>query len=114
MRIDVTGIENHICDQGSAAGKFFDALNVADQNAVIKEIALYAIMLITGLTGVKAERDENNQPLDHDAPPVMLQQLVTLRPAKFNQEVFDKYRDRFQKFWTSDENSRRLKRITKT
>ncbi len=57
MRIDVVGIENHICDQGSAVGKFFDALNVADQNAVIKEIVSYAIMLVTGLTGVKAERE---------------------------------------------------------
>jgi hypothetical protein len=28
-------------------------------------------MFVTGLTGVKAERDENNQPLDHNAPPVM-------------------------------------------
>jgi hypothetical protein len=103
MRIDVVCIENHIRDQGSVAGKFFDALNVTDQSAVIKEIASYAIMLVIGLTSVKAERDENNQPLDHDAPPFMSQQLVTLRPAKFNQEVFDKYCDRLQKFWTSDE-----------
>jgi 5'(3')-deoxyribonucleotidase len=98
MRIDVAGIENHIRDQGLAAGKFFDALNVADQNAVIKEIALYAIMLVTSLTGVKAECDENNQPLDHDAPPVMPQQLVTLCPAKFIQKVLNKYRDHLQKF----------------
>ncbi len=103
MRIDVAGIENHIRDQGSAVGKFFDALNATDQNTVIKEIASYAIMLITGLTGVKAERDENNQPLDHDAPPVMPQQLVTLRPAKFIQEVLGKYRDRLHKFWAFDE-----------
>jgi hypothetical protein len=33
----------------------------------------------------------------------MPQQLITLRPAKFIQEVLDKYRDRFQKFWTSNE-----------
>jgi hypothetical protein len=103
MQIDVAGIENHIRDQGSAVGKFFDALNATDQNTVIKEITSYAIMLVTGLTGVKAKRDENNQPLDHDAPPVMPQQLVTLRPTKFIQEVLDKYRDRLQKFWTSDE-----------
>jgi len=51
-------------------------------------------MLVTGVTSVKAERDENNQPLDHNAPPVMPQQLVTLCPAKFIQEVLDKYRDR--------------------
>jgi hypothetical protein len=55
-------------------------------------------MFITSLTGVKAERDENNQPLDHDTPPVMPRQLVTLRPAKFIQEVLNKYRDRLQKF----------------
>jgi hypothetical protein len=103
MRIDVAGIKNHIRDQGSVAGKFFDVLNAADQNMVIKEIASYAIMLVTGLTGVKAERDENNQPLDHDVPPVMPQQLITLRPAKFIQEVLDKCRDRLQKFWTFDE-----------
>ncbi|CAK9235665.1 unnamed protein product [Sphagnum troendelagicum] len=103
MWINVVGIENHIRDQGSAAGKFFDALNVADQNVVIKEIVSYAIMLITGLTGVKAERDKNNQPLDHDTPPVMPQQLVTLRPTKLIQEVLDKYRNRLQKFWTSNE-----------
>ncbi len=98
MRIDVASIENHIHDQGSATGKFLDALNAADQNAVIKEIASYAIMLVTGLMGVKAERDENNQPLDHNAPPVMPQQLVTLHPTKFIQEVLDKYHDRLQKF----------------
>ncbi len=71
MWIDVAGIKNHIHDQGSTAGKFFDALNVANQNVVIKEIASYAIMLVMGLMGVKAERDKNNQPLDHDMPPVM-------------------------------------------
>ncbi len=103
MRIDVAGIENHIHDQGLAVGKFFDALNDTDQNAVIKEIASYAIMLVTSLTGVKAERDENNQPLDHNAPPVMPQQLVTLHPTKFIQKVLDKYRDCLQKFWTFDE-----------
>jgi hypothetical protein len=102
MQIDVAGIENHIRDQGSVAGKFFDALNATDQNAVIKEIASYAMMLVRGLTGIKAERDENNQSFDHDTPPVMPQQLVTLRPTKFIQEVLDKYRDRLQKFWTSD------------
>jgi hypothetical protein len=103
MQIDVASIENHIRDQGSAAGKFFDALNATDQNAVIKEITSYAMMLVKGLTGIKAERDENNQSFDHDTPPVMPQQLITLRPTKFIQEVLDKYRDRLQKFWTSDE-----------
>jgi hypothetical protein len=60
MRTDVAGIENHIHDQGSVVGKFFDALNATDHNVVMKEITSYAIMFITGLTGVKAEHDNNN------------------------------------------------------
>ncbi len=71
MWINVTGIENHLRDQGSVVGKFFEALNAVDQNTVIKEIVSYAIMLVTGLTGIKAERDENNQLLDHNVPPVI-------------------------------------------
>jgi hypothetical protein len=98
MRIDVAGMENHIHDQRSIASKFFDAQNATDQNVVIKEIVSYAIMLVTSMTNIKAERDENNQSLDHDTPVVMPQQLVTLRPAKFIQKVLDKYHDRLQKF----------------
>jgi len=30
MRINIMGIKNYICDQGSAVGKFFDALNATD------------------------------------------------------------------------------------
>ena len=32
---------------------------------------MYAIMLVESLMNVKAERDENNLPLDHNPPPVM-------------------------------------------
>ena len=53
--------------------------------------------------GVKAERDENNLPLDHDAPPVMPQQLVRLRPSKFIQDVRNAYRDRLDNFWTPEQ-----------
>jgi hypothetical protein len=110
MRIDVAGIKNHIRDQGLATGKFFDALNVTDQNAVIKEIVSYAIMLVTSLTGVKAEHDENNQPLDHDAPPVMPQQLVP--PSSFKR--CSTSTATVSRNSGCPTNSRRSKRITET
>ncbi|KAH8941002.1 hypothetical protein BDL97_14G014500 [Sphagnum fallax] len=97
MRIDIASIENHIHDQGSATGKFFDALNAADQNAVIKEIASYAIMLVMGLMGVKAERDENNQPLDHNAPPT----------SDEFEEIEANHRD-LVKMYRDDENMRNV------
>ena len=53
--------------------------------------------------GVKAERDENNLPLDHDAPPVIPQQLVKLHPSKFIQDVLNAYRDRLEKFWMPEQ-----------
>uniref|UniRef100_M4C6B8 Uncharacterized protein n=1 Tax=Hyaloperonospora arabidopsidis (strain Emoy2) TaxID=559515 RepID=M4C6B8_HYAAE len=71
MRIDVASIESHIRDQWSAAGEYCNRLEANDQKSVIKEIAMYAIKLVEGLMNVKAERDENNLPLDHNPPPVM-------------------------------------------
>uniref|UniRef100_M4BZQ5 Uncharacterized protein n=1 Tax=Hyaloperonospora arabidopsidis (strain Emoy2) TaxID=559515 RepID=M4BZQ5_HYAAE len=99
VRIDVASIESHIRDQWSAAGEYCDRLEANDQKSVIKEIAMYAIMLVEGLMNVKAERDENNLPLDHNAPLVMPQQLVRLRPSKFILDVLNAYRDRLEIFW---------------
>ena len=101
MRIDVTGIESHI-DQGSAAGEYCDRLEDNDLKSVIKEIAMYAIMLVEGPMDVNAECDETNLPLDHDTPPVMPQHLVRLRPSKFIQDVLNVYRDRLEKFWAPE------------
>ncbi|CAI5725806.1 unnamed protein product [Hyaloperonospora brassicae] len=82
-RIDVMGIKSHIHDQGLASGEHRDRLEANDQNYFIKQIAMYVIMLVHGLMGVKAERDENNLHLDHGALTVMPQQLVRLLPSKF-------------------------------
>jgi hypothetical protein len=103
MRVDVTNIECHIRDQGSFADDCFDRLDVDEQKAVVKEIATYALILATGLMRVRAERDDNNLALHQDAPPVMLQQLVTLRPAKLLQDVLMPFRDRLKKFWTLEQ-----------
>jgi hypothetical protein len=103
MRVDVTNIECHIRDQGSFAGDCFDRLDVDEQKAVIKKIATYALMLATGLMRVRAERDDNNLAHHQDASPVMPQQLVTLRPGKFMQDVLIPFRDRLKKFWTLEQ-----------
>ena len=67
MRIDVAGLEIHLRDQGSASGEYCDRPEAYDQKSVIKEIAMNVIILVEGLMGFKAEREENNLPLDHGA-----------------------------------------------
>ena len=57
MSIDVASIKYHIRNQESDAGEYFDRLGVDDQKAVARDIATYAVTLVTGLMGVKAERD---------------------------------------------------------
>ena len=81
MRIDVdpnesddnkaeyVSVESMRIDVVSTAGGFFDYFDVDDKKAVIKQIATYAITLVTGLMGIKAERDDNNLLLDRDGTP---------------------------------------------
>jgi hypothetical protein len=99
MRDVVTNIECHIRDQGSFAGDCFDRLDVDEQKEVVKEIATYAQMLAPGLIPSVTITISLHQ----DAPPVMPQQLVTLRPAKFIQDVLMPFRDRLKKFWTLEQ-----------
>ena len=83
IRFDVEGIESHIRDQRSDAGEYCDCHEANNQKLIIKEVAVSAIMLDEGLMDTKAERDGNNLPLDHDAPPVTPQRLVRLRFSTF-------------------------------
>ena len=69
---NVANIEHYIRDKGSAAGEYFNLLDIRDHKAISLEFAWYAVTLVTSLMGVKAERDKNNLPLENDAPPVML------------------------------------------
>jgi hypothetical protein len=57
-------------------------------------------MLATGLMRLRAECDDNNLALHQDARPVIPLQLVTLRLAKFIQDMLMPFRDRLKKFWT--------------
>ena len=96
----VDAIVMHIKDQGSFAIMFYDDMDAAEKTAVVHEIASYALSLITGLMGVKAERNDSNVALDGEAPPVLPAQLVKLRPGAFVQDVLEPFRIHIAKFWT--------------
>jgi len=71
MRIFVDAIIEHIRDQGSFAIAYYNDLDADDKNDIIRTVATYAISLVTGLMGVKAEHDGNNMRLESDALPVL-------------------------------------------
>jgi hypothetical protein len=98
MRILVDTIIEHIRDQGSFAIAYYNDLDADDKNDIIRTIATYAISLVTGLMGVKAERDGNNMHLESNAPPVLPAQLITIRHDKFVSEVLEPYRDHISAF----------------
>ncbi len=77
------------------------------QKTVVTEIMTYAMMLIIGLHGViiglhgvKAERNNTNQSLDLDVPPVLPSVLMKLRHGMFIRKVLDMYHEHFAKFWS--------------
>ncbi|CAK9213283.1 unnamed protein product [Sphagnum troendelagicum] len=60
MCIDVNQIVVHIEDKGSITRACYELLEVDAQKTIITEIATYAMMLIIGLNGIKAERNDAN------------------------------------------------------
>jgi hypothetical protein len=68
------------------------------QKTVITEIATYAMMLIVSLNGVKAERDNANEGLHLDMPPVLLSVLVKLCHGAFVWKMLDSYHKHLAKF----------------
>jgi hypothetical protein len=60
MRIDVNQIVVHIEDQGSFARVCYELLEMDAQKMIVIEIVTYTMMLIVGLNGVKAERNDAN------------------------------------------------------
>jgi hypothetical protein len=56
------------------------------------------MMLIIGVNGVKAERDNANEGLDLDVPLVLPSVLVKLRHGAFVWKVLDPYREHLAKF----------------
>jgi hypothetical protein len=47
-------------NQGSFARACYELLELDTQKTIVTEIATYAMMLIVGLNGIKAERDDAN------------------------------------------------------
>lgn len=100
MCIDINQIVTHIEDQGSFARAFYELLKVDAQKTVVIEIAIYAMMLIISLNGIKAKRDNANQSFNLDMPPVLPGVLVKLHHGTFIQKVLDLYHEHLAKFWS--------------
>jgi hypothetical protein len=99
MRILVDAIVEHIHNQGSFAITCYNDLDADDKNDIIHTDARYVISLVTGLMGVKAERDGNNMHLESDTSPVLSAQLIAIRHGKFVNEVLEPYHDHILAFW---------------
>jgi hypothetical protein len=103
MRILVDVIVRHIHDQGLFMITYYNNLDADDKNDIIRTVATYAISLVTGLMGVKVERDGNNMRLESDAPPVLPAQLIAIYHDKFVSEVLEPYRDHISAFWSLED-----------
>ena len=99
FRLQRAFLVTHIEDQGSFPSQCFERLNDDIKNAVIVEIASYAITLIIGLRSVRAERNNANLPRAQDAPPVLPAQLVKLCTGAFFRDVLRPHRIHISKFW---------------
>ena len=87
--VKIDNMECHICSQGSWACDLLQGLN--DQACILKEVALFGLKLMNGVMCVQAKRYRNNLAADNIAPPVMLHELVTLKPCDFIDNVLEKY-----------------------
>ena len=103
MRILVVSIVAHIHDQGSFATTSYDDLDPANQAVIVGEIAKYTTTVITGLIGVKFERDDANKPLGSDAPPVLPAQLVKPCHGVWVRHVLTQHRVHAAKFWSNEQ-----------
>jgi hypothetical protein len=103
MRILVDAIVEHIHNQGSFVIACYNDLDADDKNDIICTVAMYAISLVIGLMGVKAERDGNNMRLENDTPPVLPAQVIAIRHGKFVSEVLEPYRDHISAFWSLED-----------
>ncbi len=92
----------YVKDQGLFPKSCYERLDAPAQKEVMSQLAQYAMFIVTGLGNICAERDENNEPLEQDAPPVMPNQIIKLRHGDFIEQVLDLYRDHLSKFWSEE------------
>jgi hypothetical protein len=101
-RVEREEVLRRVKDEGSFPLRCYDRLDAAAKAKVIREIARYYMFIISGLTNVRAERDDNNNPLEEDAPPVLPAQLVKLRPGVFIEQVLEPHRGHLSRLWSEE------------
>jgi hypothetical protein len=101
-RIERAELVLYVKDQGSFPKSCYEHLEAPAQKEVMSQFAQYAMFIVTGLGNIRAERDENNELLKQDAPPVMPNQIIKLRHGDFIEQVLDPYRDHLSKFWSEE------------
>jgi len=89
----------HVKDQGTWVKEMYLSLDEDAQFDVLREIGLYSLRLMSGLSIVRAERDYRNNAAAHLAPPVFPQQLINMRTSKFIKEVLDSRREMMIAAW---------------
>jgi hypothetical protein len=65
----------------------------------MSQLAQYTMFIVIRLNNIHIKRDENNEPLEQDAPSVMPNQIIKLRHGDFIEQVLDPYCDHLSKFW---------------
>jgi hypothetical protein len=77
----------------------YELFEVDAQKTFVIEIVTYAMILIAGLNGVKAECNDAKQSLDLDVPPMLHGVLLKLHHGEFVRKVLDPYHEHVAKFW---------------
>ncbi|KAH9098083.1 hypothetical protein LEN26_016759 [Aphanomyces euteiches] len=109
--VEITAIVHHIENQGSRAQQHFNELaedgyydDGGSKAYVIAQVAQFAIILITRLLSLKAERDANNDAAETEAPPVMPVDFAKMTPRLFIKDVLEPRRLHLHASkWTDDE-----------
>jgi hypothetical protein len=80
-----------------------EALDHDTKIHMLKEIGIFALKLVNGISQVHVERDSDNNVALKLAPSVMPSEFVMMRSNRFNKLVLDPYRPHVSKFWTVEQ-----------
>jgi len=68
----------------------------------LHEINIFSLSIVADGLQIQAEHDSNNNAKELEVPPVMLADLVKMRPGVFISEVVDQYHGHLAKHWSVD------------
>ncbi|KAH9558973.1 hypothetical protein CY35_06G035100 [Sphagnum magellanicum] len=97
--VTVDAVLVHVKDQGTWVKDLYLSLDKNDQLDLLREITLYTLHLVSGLSIVQAKRDFRNNAAAELAPPVFPQQLIKMRTNKFIEDVLDPRREMLMAAW---------------